>query len=96
VSVVPSPRFAPKKSVTFGFSGWAVDGYYAMGRGVDDAFVVSDHADFYELVQTVKKVSPEKVYVWHGFGDEFAAFLRLEGFDAIALKKNQHTLANFH
>ncbi|PIN99620.1 hypothetical protein COT72_05065 [archaeon CG10_big_fil_rev_8_21_14_0_10_43_11] len=96
VSVIPNPRFAQKKSVTLGFSGWAADGYYAMSRGVNDAFMVSDHADFYELVKTVKKVSPEKVFVWHGFSEEFAAFLRVEGFDAVALQKNQHMLANFH
>ena len=58
-------------------------------------FVMSDHSDFNELVRTVRKVSPERVFVHHGFAEEFAQFLKLEGFDVSVIVDKQHALNNF-
>jgi len=59
------------------FSGWARD-----IAGYDMAFPLSDHADYNGLIETVEKVSPEKVYVTHGFEQEFSEELIKKGFDA--------------
>lgn len=79
-----------------GFSGWASSDSYKYRGGYDETFVLSDHADFDGLVNTVKKVDPEKVYTTHGFDEAFAAYLSNElGFNAKALKKNQTSLTDF-
>ncbi len=39
-------------------------------------FVLSDHADYYQLVQTIKDVAPEKVFLYHGMVNTFASFLK--------------------
>lgn len=79
-----------------GFSGWAVSDSYSYRGGYDQTFVLSDHADFRELEQTVEKVQPERVYTFHGFDEEFAKYLRKEKqINAKALKKNQSSLSDF-
>ena len=82
--------------VKAGFSGWATDGSYQYRGGYDETFAFSDHADFNELVKTVKQVDPEKVYTTHGFDEELASYLKRElGYNARALKKNQSSLTDF-
>lgn len=82
--------------VKAGFSGWAADGSYQYRGGYDRTFPFSDHADFDDLVETVKQVDPEKVYTTHGFDEAFASYLSKElGFNARALKKNQSSLTDF-
>lgn len=79
-----------------GFSGWAATESFQYRGGYDKTFVYSDHCDFDELVELVKKVDPEKVYTHHGFDEEFAAFLSRElGYNARALKNNQMSLTDF-
>ncbi|OYT42487.1 MAG: hypothetical protein B6U78_01145 [Candidatus Aenigmarchaeota archaeon ex4484_224] len=39
-------------------------------------FPISDHSDFYELLEYVKQVNPKKVIVVHGFTKEFAKEVR--------------------
>jgi len=43
---------------------------------------LSDHADFYDLIRVVDKVSPKKVYTMFGFADRLAHHLRNYGYDA--------------
>lgn len=82
--------------VKAGFSGWAVSDSYRYRGGYDKTFVLSDHADFDGLIETVKQVDPEKVYTTHGFDEAFASHLSNElGFNAKALKKNQTSLTDF-
>lgn len=79
-------------AVTIGFSGWALDPSYRYRMGLDYAFPMSDHCDYAELVEAVKACSPEKVYTFHGFSEEFADSLNELGFDAesiVAEKKGQ-------
>lgn len=87
---------ALKNSVKIGFSGWAVESQYNFSNRIDKSFVISDHADFYDLVKTVKSVSPDKVFIQHGFSAEFSSFLRAEGFEAVPLSRKQNNLFNYH
>ena len=71
---------AIKNKKVFLLSGWKNhDGVKDMT--VDHVFQVSDHADFNELLEYVRKVSPKKVFVTHG-EPCFIKYLRQEGFDA--------------
>ncbi|MBO3757616.1 MAG: hypothetical protein QXS21_01145 [Thermoproteota archaeon] len=67
------------------FSGWALESSFKESIQVDYAFPVSDHADYFGLINIVKQVDPEIVYVTHGFVDSFSASLRKEGFMAYPL-----------
>ena len=89
-------RAARLGAVKVGFSGWAVDDSFRYRGGYDEAFVLSDHCDFDELVALVRAVDPERVYTHHGFAEGFAEHLAGEhGYEAYALKRNQATLAEF-
>jgi len=83
-------------AVKAGFSGWAATDSFKYRGGYDEIFQLSDHCDFDGLVELVEGVDPEKVYVQHGFDEEFASYLKREkGFNARALKKNQSSLTDF-
>ncbi|MFB6353689.1 MAG: mRNA cleavage and polyadenylation specificity factor-like protein [Halobacteriales archaeon] len=82
--------------VTAAASGWAVHDGYRHRLGVDEAFVLSDHCDFDELVGLVRAVDPDRVYTHHGFADELAGHLAAEhGYDAVALERGQRRLEEF-
>lgn len=66
---------------TAAVTGWALD-RWRLPR-CDAAFPISDHADFNELLELVRRVSPRKIYTLHG-PDRFAARLRALGHDAEA------------
>lgn len=66
-------------------TGWALDGGCSYRYGADVAFPLSDHADFEELIEFVRRVEPRKVLTMHGFAADFAAVLRDLGYDARAL-----------
>jgi putative mRNA 3-end processing factor len=68
-------------------TGWAIDSGARFRYGVDEAFTFSDHADFDDLIAYAKKVSPQTIYILHGF-EKFAYYLRQEGFDARILTSN--------
>jgi len=84
-----------KNAKKVGFSGWAVNPEYKYRLGLDKAFPLSDHADFYDIIKCVKKSEPETIFTYHGFSEELARFLKLEGFNAIPLQKKQTILNNF-
>jgi Cft2 family RNA processing exonuclease len=67
-------------------TGWAVDRAARWRYGVDAAFPLSDHADYADLVEYVRRVNPTRVYTVFGFAAEFAADLRTRGYDAQPLK----------
>lgn len=75
-------------AVTIGFSGWAKSPRFSFSRGTDYSIPLSDHCDFTELVELVKKSGAEKIYTIHGFVDEFASHLRSIGFDAQPLRED--------
>ena len=68
-------------------TGWALDPNCRYRCQVDAAFPLSDHADYLDLIEMVKQVSPKKVYTLHGFAADFAQTLRNLGFDARALSE---------
>ena len=83
----------PRKRLAI-LTGWAMDPGAKDYYGVDETIPLSDHADFSELIQYVKKAQPEKIYTVHGF-TEFVKFLREEGFDAEPLKESSKVSTTF-
>jgi DNA ligase-1 len=80
---IPNPRTAI-------VTGWALDPNAIYRYRTDRAFPISDHADFNELLDLVRKVKPRRVYTVHGFALEFAQTLRQQGIEAWALgEENQ-------
>jgi putative mRNA 3-end processing factor len=47
-------------------SGWMRVRGRARQRGVELPLVISDHADWNELTQTIEDVNPQEVWVTHG------------------------------
>lgn len=60
-------------------SGWMV-------TDLVNGLPISDHADFYDLLRVVDKVSPKKIYTVHGFTRRFAEYLKEYGYDAEPFK----------
>jgi Cft2 family RNA processing exonuclease len=81
---VPPPDLRARRAI---LSGWAMDPGCKYQSGCDAAFPFSDHADFPELVEFVRRVQPRTVFTLHGFAAEFAATLRSLGRDARALSE---------
>jgi DNA ligase 1 len=75
-------------------TGWAIDPGCKYRYQADAAFPLSDHADFPDLVELVKRVNPRKVYTLHGFAADFAQHLRTIGFDAQALSEDEQFVMN--
>lgn len=73
-------------AITIGFSGWAKSSRFPFGRNSDYSIPLSDHCDFNELVELVRKSGAEKIYTIHGFVEEFATHLKKIGFDAQPLR----------
>jgi putative mRNA 3-end processing factor len=77
-------------AVTVSFTGWAM-----RGRMENDYMLpLSDHCDFYELIDVVNRCKPEKVYTFHGYAEEFAEYLRSIGYDAEPLKSTGNGRSN--
>lgn len=68
-------------------TGWALQPSAKFRYQVDEIFPLSDHADYPELVETVEEVKPRRVWLVHGYTREFAADLRLRGFEAWTLER---------
>ncbi|MHA2029802.1 MAG: ligase-associated DNA damage response exonuclease [Candidatus Kariarchaeaceae archaeon] len=75
-----------KNNSTAFASGWMrVRGRRRM-QGYDKGFVLSDHADWPNLVRTVKQTDASKIYITHGRGDVLAKYLRdVEDIDATSV-----------
>jgi Cft2 family RNA processing exonuclease len=69
------------RKLTIMLSGWGMLKNAHFRYGVDHVLPISDHADFDELIETVERVKPTKVYTCHGYR-EFADTLRSRGWDA--------------
>jgi putative mRNA 3-end processing factor len=90
-AVVTLPRSAREfrlpqlgKTVSIAVTGWAKDEATKYRLGVDHALPLSDHADYDQLVETVRRVEPREVFCTHG-PPEFADHLRDLGFNAYPL-----------
>jgi putative mRNA 3-end processing factor len=78
------PRLGP--TVSIATTGWAIDASTKYRWGVDHALPLSDHADFDQLIETVRIVGPSEVFCTHG-PHEFVDHLRDLGFNAFPLKR---------
>lgn len=98
VLITPSSALATgfasniKKTKLIYVSGWATVEARRVQAGVDSLIPLSDHIDFFELLEVCKKLSPKKIWVTHtpdatvlnhflekmGFDVEFLAFEREE------------------
>ncbi len=86
VAIVP-PRGRVEcvgREVRIAVTGWALDPRAENRFRVDHALPLSDHADFDELFQAVRRVAPQRVYCTHG-PESFVGCLREAGFDARVL-----------
>ena len=54
--------------------------------GADRGFVLSDHADWEGLNQTVADTGAEKIFVTHGYTDVYRRWLASQGYDAQVVK----------
>jgi putative mRNA 3-end processing factor len=77
-------RFGPHST---GFaSGWMMVRGARRQRAVDRGFVLSDHADWPELLTAINASEAETVYVTHGFIEEVVRYLNETGVNAVPLK----------
>ncbi|MEM7042985.1 MAG: ligase-associated DNA damage response exonuclease [Pseudomonadota bacterium] len=59
-------------------SGWMRVRGHRRRRGFDEGFVLSDHADWPGLLQTIQATGAKKVFATHGYSDTLARYLREE------------------
>lgn len=67
-------------------SGWMRIRGNKRRKAYDQGFVISDHADWPALLQTVRETAAKKIYVTHGYTDELSRHLRELGHDAEQLE----------
>lgn len=67
-------------------TGWAIDARAKYRYRADQAFPLSDHADWPDLLRCVEEVQPSRVLTTHGYTAEFSADLRRRGFNAWSLQ----------
>ncbi len=67
-------------------SGWMMVRGARRQRAVDRGFVLSDHADWPELLRAIAATEAETIYVTHGFSDEVVRYLNESGQNAVALE----------
>lgn len=68
-------------------SGWMAFRGARARRAVDKGFVLSDHCDWYALLDSIKATGCERVISTHGYSDIFSRYLRELGYDA----RTEHT-----
>jgi putative mRNA 3-end processing factor len=54
-------------------------------RGFERGFVISDHADWPGLLDTIRATGAGRVLATHGYSDTLARYLREQGLDAAPL-----------
>ena len=72
--------------VVVGASGWMRVRQRAKQRGVELALVISDHADWDELTETIRDTGASEVWVTHGSEDALIHWCGTQGIHAQALR----------
>ena len=67
-------------------SGWMSVRQRAKQSGVELPLIISDHADWDELTDTVREVNPEELWITHGREDALVRWAELEGRKARPLR----------
>lgn len=79
-------RFGAGPDFDTGFaSGWMRVRGIRRRLGYDRGFAISDHADWDDLLRTVRETGARKVLTTHGYTDALARYLREQGLDSTAL-----------
>ena len=73
-------------ALTVAASGWMRIRARAKQKGVELPLIISDHADWNELIQTLEDVGASEVWVTHGREDALIYYAEQHGFRARALK----------
>ncbi len=82
------PSSVRRNALTATASGWCLKGGFGGRMGYDEAFPLSDHCDYDDLMEFVRKCDPSTVYTVHGFDRELAASIRGElGIEARPLRE---------
>ena len=88
--IVPprTPRLVGlRREVRIAVTGWAVHARTKYRLGVDHAVPLSDHADYDELFEAVRRVNPKVIYCTHGT-ESFVDRLLEAGYDARPLGRS--------
>jgi Cft2 family RNA processing exonuclease len=72
------------RTISIAVTGWAADERAKYRLGVDYALPLSDHADYDQLIETVRQVEPREIFCTHGPA-EFVDHLCDLGFNAYPL-----------
>jgi putative mRNA 3-end processing factor len=68
-------------------SGWMTVRAQKTQGGYDKGFVLSDHADWYDLIKTINETGAKTIYVTHGKSDNLVRYIQEEmGLEAYSLK----------
>jgi putative mRNA 3-end processing factor len=78
-----SRRFADTLVATA--SGWMQIRARAKQKGIDLPLIISDHADWDELTQTIEDINPDEVWVTHGREEALVYYATQKGYKAQAL-----------
>lgn len=63
-------------------SGWMQLRGVRRRRAADRGFIISDHADWAGLNSAIQATGAERIFVTHGYVNQFSAYLREQGYDA--------------
>lgn len=63
-------------------SGWMRVRGNRRRKGFDKGFVLSDHADFFDLVRTAKETGAKKVLATHGYSETLVRYLQENGINS--------------
>ncbi len=66
-------------------SGWMTIRQRIKQKNINLPIIISDHADWNELTETIKEVSPENVLVTHGREEALLSFLKKKGYNCGSL-----------
>lgn len=72
--------------VTASASGWMAFRGARRRRAIDKGFVLSDHCDWYGLLDSFKSTGAEKIIATHGYTEIYSKYLRELGYDARTAK----------
>jgi len=67
-------------------SGWMNVRGARRRRAADIGFVLSDHADWNQLNESIAATGADEIFVTHGFSEIFSEYLKTQGYDAKVVK----------
>jgi putative mRNA 3-end processing factor len=68
--------------VTSSSSGWMTFRGARRRRAIDRGFVLSDHVDWKDLIQTIEDTEAKNIVCTHGYKDIFSKYLNENGYNS--------------